>query len=85
MGRLENIYRDELPSRAVTVYFYLFDRSNKDNTCFPSVKTIAHDTKLSISTVKRAIADLEHAGYLDCEHRFRPNGAKSSNLYRLRR
>ncbi len=84
-GGSNAIYRDRLPSRAVTVYLYLSDRGGKGNTCFPSVRTIARDTGLSVSTVKRAIDDLEQAGYLEHVHRFRPNGAKSSNLYTLRR
>lgn len=76
MGRFDLIYHDELPSRAVTVYFYLHDRSNKENTCFPSIKTISKDTKLSVSTVKRALTDLDRAGYISWENRFRPNGAR---------
>jgi predicted transcriptional regulator len=39
--------------------------------------------KLSRSTVKRAVADLEKAGCLIKEQRWRENGGKSSCLYRL--
>lgn len=85
MGRLDEMYRDDLPSRAVTVFFYLLDRSNSVNTCFPSLRTISKDTKLSFSTVKRAITDLEKAGYIEKEHRFRENGGNSSNLYTLKK
>lgn len=85
MGRLDEMYRDDLPSRAVMVFFYLLDRSNKVNTCFPSIKTISKDTKLSVSTIKRAIIDLERKGYIRKERRFRSNGANSSNLYILQK
>ncbi len=85
MGRLDEMYHDDLPSRAVTVFFYLFDRSNKEYTCFPSLRTIAKDTKLSFSTVKRAIFDLEKSGYIEKAHRFRENGGNSSNLYTLKK
>ena len=85
MGRLDEMYRDDLPSRAVTVFFYLLDRSNTVKTCFPSIKTISKDTKLSRSTVKRAIFDLEKKGYIEKERRFRSNGANSSNLYTLKK
>ena len=85
MGRLDEMYRDELQPRAVTVFFYLFERSNKDSICFPSIRTIARDTKLSFSTVKRAIEDLEKSGYIEKERRFRRNGAKSSNLYTIKK
>lgn len=48
----------QLPHRAIVVYLYLYYRSNADGTCFPAIDTIAHDLKISRSTVKRAIDDL---------------------------
>ena len=83
MGRLENIYRSDLPKRAVLVYMYLSDRSGLEGQCFPSVPTIARQTKLSEATVHRAIKDLEKEGFLYVTGRQRPNGADSSNLYTL--
>ena len=62
---------------------YLKNRANKDKSCFPAIGTIAGDLKLSRRTVERALADLEKAGHLLREHRFRTKGGKSSNLYRL--
>jgi predicted transcriptional regulator len=62
---------------------YLKNRANKDKTCFPAIGTIAADLKLSKRTVERALGDLEKAGFLLREHRFRSKGGKSSNLYRL--
>ena len=48
MSYFGSIYADmELPHRAKTVYMYLKDRSNAGNTCWPSVRTIAADLKLS--------------------------------------
>lgn len=84
MSRLSFLYRSELPSRAIAVYMYLYDRANKNGQCYPAIPTIAYELKLSQSTVKRAIVDLEKAGYLTHENRFRKSGAKSSNLYYLR-
>ena len=43
MGFLDTFYQQNLPSRAVTVYLYLRERSNKDGTCFPSVPTVSRD------------------------------------------
>jgi len=60
---------------------YLRDRCDKDGKCYPAIGTIARDLKLSRSTVKRAIADLEKNGRLRKEQRWRENGGKSSNLY----
>ena len=79
-----NIYRDDLPHRAVSVYVYLQSRANEENKCFPSIATIAADTKLSKSTVKRAINDLKKSGYVKIENRYRESGAKSSNLFTLK-
>ena len=52
------IYDLGLPHRAVTVYCYLCDRSNKQGECFPSAKTIAQDLSLSRRTVFRALHEL---------------------------
>ena len=51
MQRLEYLYRSELPSRAITVYLYLADRAGQQESCFPSVPTIARHTGLSERTV----------------------------------
>jgi predicted transcriptional regulator len=62
---------------------YLKNRASKDKTCFPAVGTIAADLKLSKSTVGRALADLEKAGLLKRQARWRKKGGRSSNLYQL--
>ena len=84
MGFLDTFYQQNLPSRAVPVYLYLRERSNKDGICFPSILTVSRDTGLSEATVKRAIQDLIAAGWLQKEPRLRRNGARSSNLYLLK-
>jgi predicted transcriptional regulator len=84
MGYFTSLYREEIPHRAVAVYMYLHDRADKDGKCYPAIGTIARELKLSRSTVKRAIADLEQSGRLCKEQRWRENGGKSSNLYYLK-
>lgn len=84
MSFFGDLYREDLPARAKTVYMYLKDRSNKDGECWPAVKTIARDTSMSISTVKRAIADLIRYGLLTKEYRYRENGSHSSNRYYIK-
>ena len=74
------IYDLGLPHRAVTVYCYLCDRSNKNGECFPSAKTIALDLSISRRTVFRA---LNEKGLIEEQSRLRDNGGSSSNLYRL--
>ena len=84
MSYFGTIYTDtELPSRARAVYMYLRDRSDAEGKCWPGIKTIASDMKLSRSTVKRALADLERHGYLKKLPRYRANGSCTSNFYVL--
>lgn len=73
----------DLPHRAVAVYTYLYDRANKDGECWPSVKTIAGDIKLSPATVRRAIKDLKKANLIETRQRYRNEGGKSSLLYKV--
>ena len=72
-----------LPSRAIAVYLYLRGRANKEGVCWPAIPTMARELKMSESTVRRGVRDLEKAGFLSVEERFRWNKADSSNLYVL--
>ena len=83
MGRLDFIYNTDLPHRAVTVYIYLYDRANKQGECWPAISTISKALKLSPSTVRRAIKDLQKECLLETEQRYRTKGGKSSLLYKL--
>lgn len=83
MGYFTSLYASELPHRAVAVFMYLCDRANKDGKCYPAIGTIARELKLSRSTVKRALTDLEKSGHLRREQRWRENGGKSSNMFYL--
>jgi DNA-binding MarR family transcriptional regulator len=84
MSYYKEIYQSDLPHRAVAVYMYLKDRANKENKCYPAIGTIAKELKLSRSTVKRAIIDLEKSGHLLKKQRWRENGGKSSCLFELK-
>jgi predicted transcriptional regulator len=63
---------------------YLYDRADKEGKCYPAIGTIARELKLSRSTVKRAIEDLEKSGRLRREQRWRENGGKSSCMFFLK-
>lgn len=85
MSWFGNIYADEeLSHRARTVYMYLRDRADAEGKCWPGVKRIASDLHLSRRTVQRALADLESAGYIERNERYRSNGGQSSNLYTVK-
>lgn len=81
MGYFDSIYVADLPHRDVSVYMYLRDRADAEGKCWPGIKRIAADLHLSRSTVKRALADLERAGFLTRQERRRENGSRTSNLY----
>lgn len=83
MSKLTFLYQMDLPHRAVAVYTYLYDRANKNGECWPSVKTIAGDIKLSPATVRRAIKDLKNAKLITTKQRYRSNGEKSSLLFKI--
>ncbi|MBQ9355080.1 MAG: helix-turn-helix domain-containing protein [Clostridia bacterium] len=83
MGKLEFLYNANLPHRAVSVYLYLWDRSNKKGECWPAIPTIANDLKISQSTVRRALKDLRKAELIKTKQRYRKQGGKSSLLYVL--
>ncbi len=77
------IYEADLPHRAIAVYLYLQNRSDKEGTCYPAIGTIARELHLSVSTVKRAICDLEENGYIRKTQRWRENGGRSSLLFEI--
>ena len=84
MGRIDFLYKMELHHRAVAVYIYLADRSNKNGECWPAIPTIAKELKLSQSTVRRALKDLRKAELLETKQRYRLKGGKSSLLFHLK-
>ena len=83
MTDLKRLYQSDLPSRAIAVYLYLRGRANKEGFCWPAIPTMARELKMSESTVRRGVRDLEKAGFLMVEERFRWNKADSSNYYIL--
>ena len=77
------IQHENLTSGAVRVYACLADMANRDkNYAFPSHKTLAVKTNMSVSSVRRHIDELVQVGALLVRKRFKPEGAgQTSNLY----
>lgn len=84
MSYFNLIYAEELPHRAVAVFMYLKERSDKDGRCWPSIGLMQAELKLGRSTVKRAIDDLIKSGHLVREFRYRDNGSQSSSYYYIK-
>ena len=78
MGRLDKLYKTDVPHRAKLVYIYLHDRMDKERKAWPGLNTIASHLSLSRSTVKRA-----EAGLIRKEPHCRENGSATSNRYYL--
>ena len=55
----------------------------KECTCYPAIDTIAKELYLSVSTVKRAIGNLEENGFIRKKQRWRDNGGRSSLLFEI--
>lgn len=77
------VYRSGLSNKAIQVYTFLYEHSNREGECFHSVKTIARMLNISVSTVKRGITEIEKKGFMTHIHRFRLSGGKTSNKFFL--
>ena len=71
---------DHLTAKAAAVLHNLALHSNKNNECFPALKTIARECRLSLRTVQRALDELLSAGIITKKHNYRPNGSQTSNI-----
>ena len=64
------------------VYVAIGDNANDEGEAFPSLPTIADKTRLSLSTIRRAIASMEDSGWLEVT---RGLGAGNRSHYRLKK
>lgn len=80
----KKIVSSSLPANAIAVYKTLLQYADRTTwSCYPSVKTIANDTKLSERTVRRQLNLLVKSGYILKITRNRENKGCTSNLYFL--
>ena len=83
MRDIKFLYKMDISHRAFVVYAYLADRADENGECWPAVKRIASDTKMSEATVRRAVRELRKEKLIKTEQRYRYYGEKSSLLYKL--
>ncbi len=69
------------PQRAVLVR--LADHANDDGKAWPSIRSLAATTSLSLRTVQRALRDLETLGFIRINRRTATAGDPTSNEYEL--
>ena len=82
--KTEEIFKSNLPHRAVCVWQYLKYRANKEDFCFPSIRTMCNDLRMSRSTIYRALNDLAKEGFVYKEPRYREYGGQTSSAYFLK-
>ena len=76
------IQHEDLTSGAVRVYACLADMASKDRPAWPSHRTLAHRTNMSVSSVRRHIRELVQVGAINIQQRYRPDGeGQTTNLY----
>jgi DNA-binding MarR family transcriptional regulator len=73
-----------LPTSPKFVLVVLADLADEADSCFPGQARIASSTGCSVSTVQRALKDLEEAGYIERVRRHREGGFRTSDRYVLR-
>lgn len=78
------IYDLGLSHKAVSVYCYLANRADEKGECFPAVRRIAEDLKLSKTTVYRAFKELEEHDLLERIPRYHFQGGQRSSLYKIK-
>lgn len=71
-----------LTAKAVLVFQNLISHMNyRTMECWPSLKKIAAECRLSVSSVQRGLRELLSAGLIRKKSRFRDNRSQTSNLY----
>lgn len=83
------VYNDFLDSDLLNyyeklVFIYLKKFTNPStNQCFPSIRTLATLTGISVNKVKSILKELEAKGVIFKTNRTRPDGGSTSNCYTL--
>jgi len=72
-----------LSPREKLVLMSLADAADDRGVCWPSIPTVARKCCLSKRTIQRTLQDLVNGGWLQVEPRFRKDGSRTSNSYRL--
>lgn len=71
-----------LSSKAVAVFNNLVMHCSNDTfSCFPGLKTIAKECRISVRSVQRGLDELLEAGYITKKHNYRANRSQTTNIY----
>ena len=72
----------KISTNAKAMYCAIRSHAEGDGTnAYPKIDTLAGHLGVSRSTAKRAIAEIERAGWIVVEHRYDAKGNRTSSLY----
>jgi predicted transcriptional regulator len=77
------VFDAPISGSAKLVYAYFCKLSDRDGTCFPSHKTIGAAAGMCVTTVKKALAELESAGLIAIRGEARPDRGRRANTYTI--
>ena len=73
----------KISAKAKVVYIYLCRLFGQEKQAYPAHKTTAEACGISLSSVRKAIDELEQAGFIERKPQYRDNGGQRANLYTL--
>ena len=65
------------------VLMALADAADDEGVCWPSIATIARKCSISERTAQRIVAELIRSGLLNAQARYKSDGSRTSNKYKL--
>lgn len=77
-------FKLNLPPNKKIIMLALADHADERHRCFPSFAKLCQKCSVSKSTIIRQLDELENAGFISIEDRFRPDGSQTSNWYQLK-
>ena len=77
------VFDDRLSPSTLRVLNVMGVYGDKNGWCRPSLTTIGKKLNCTKQAVAKHIKSLSEYGYLEIHHRYRKDGGRSSNLYRI--
>ncbi|MDR1208764.1 MAG: helix-turn-helix domain-containing protein [Clostridiales bacterium] len=77
------VFDAPISGNAKLVYAYLCKMIDREGKCFPSHKTIGAAAGMCVTTVKKALAELESAGLIAIRGEARPDRGRRANTYTI--
>ena len=71
------------PATKIVLYWIADHHNGETGNCFPSINRLASVCEMSRRSVESHVSRLEDQGLIEVTRRFRPEGGKTSNSYKL--